>query len=209
MKKGVKLLTISAAIALFSVATGTIATSVVDASTSEESKQEAKTDEKASIRLAKAGYVFRLNHDATISLKAHQAAHLPKAEVEKLVNDQVLFKVDQVSSLRNGVQVHIVDQTGQAKGWVNIVSDLYNVNAQKKSLKKLIKAELKVMDYCDIMQMKSAKKQFKKVTKLADQVKDPNEQAIAKTSIKELKKWMGQLEYKDIPALLIGLYPRY
>lgn len=35
MKKGVKLLTISAAIALFSVATGTIATSVVDASTSE------------------------------------------------------------------------------------------------------------------------------------------------------------------------------
>lgn len=135
MKKGVKLLTISAAIALFSVATGTIATSVVDASTSEESKQEAKTDEKASIRLAKAAYVFRLNQDATISLKAHQAAHLPKAEVEKLVNDQVPFKVNQVSSLRNGVQVHVVDQTGQAKGWVNIVSDLYNVNAQKRALK--------------------------------------------------------------------------
>ena len=65
------------------------------------------------------------------------------------------------------------------------------------------------MDYCDIMQMKSAKKQLKKVTKLADQVKDPEERAIAKTSVKELKKWMGQLEYKDIPALLIGIYPRY
>lgn len=48
------------------------------------------------------------------------------------------------------------------------------------------------MDYCDIMQMKSAKKQFKKVAKLADQVKDPQERAIAKTSVKELKNgWVN------------------
>ncbi|MGL6206562.1 MAG: hypothetical protein ACRC1X_02135, partial [Lactobacillus panisapium] len=145
MKKGVKFLGISAAVTLFSIATGALATAVVDASSNTEQKQEGKTDKQASKRLIKAGYVFRLNQDARISLHAHKAATLPKEEVKQLINDQVLFKIDQVSSLRNGVQVHLVDQTGKYQGWVNIVSDLYNINSKKKSLRPLIKAELKVM----------------------------------------------------------------
>ena len=208
MKKGVKFLVISAAVTLFSIATGALATAVVDASSNTEQKQEGKTDKQASKRLAKAGYVFRLNQDARISLHAHKAATLPKEEVKQLINDRVLFKIDQVSSLRNGVQVHLVDQTGKHQGWVNIVSDLYNINSKKKGLRPLIKAELKVMDYADIMNMKAAKKQMKKVTKIANKLTG-TDKAIGQTSVKELQKWLGAMEYKDIPALLIGEYPRY
>lgn len=208
MKKGVKFIGISAAVTFFSFATGALATAVVDASSKTERSSEAKTDKQASKRLAKAGYVFCLNRDARMSVHAHKAEILPKKEVEQLANNQVLFKVDRVSSLRNGVQVHLVDQTGQYKGWVNIVSDLFNINSEKKSLQPLIKAELKVMDYADIMNMKAAKKQMKKVTKIASKLTG-NDKAIGQTSVKELQKWLGAMEYKDIPALLIGEYPRF
>ncbi|XP_031776076.1 uncharacterized protein LOC116415422, partial [Apis florea] len=48
MKKGVKFLGISAAVTLFSIATGALATAVVDASSNTEQKQEGKTDKQAS-----------------------------------------------------------------------------------------------------------------------------------------------------------------
>ncbi len=209
MKKSAKLVAFSAAVGLFLLATGAIATAKIDAAAkANQNLKEAKTDRIAEKRLAKAGYVFRLNKDARMSVHAHQVETLPKAEVRQLIDNQVLFKIDQVSSLRNGVQVHLVDQTAKHRGWVNIVSDLYNINSERQSLHQLIKAELKVMDNADIMKMKAAKKQMKKVTKIASHLRHKDKK-IGKASVRELENWLTEIEYKNIPALLIGEYPRY
>ena len=133
------------------------------------------SDKTWSKKLAKAGYVFKLTKDEVSA-------------------DGGLFQ------RKNGSLVHIVSQNGKYKFWTNFLTGTYNVNGLRKALKPLIKAE------AEVIHTTSKEKKTKMLVtaeKLANKLKG-SDKKLAQESIIQLKQWIDNKVFANIPTLLIG-----
>lgn len=182
-----------------------------------EAVQESTSSEKESLqiipakRLAKAGYIFRLTNDAVLfpNFTSPQGEPYSKKVVKKLIAQKVRFKVTEYGTAKTAIAAHIVDKSGKNQGWVSLDSNnIYNINAIKKALKPLVKAEMKVMDLFDEKGKQVASKQMPQVEKDVKKLHGKNKK-IGETSVKQLRKWLDYQgidgAYKEIPTLLFGL----
>lgn len=112
----------------------------------------------------------------------------------------MLFKIDRVESEKNGSLVHIVSQNGKYKFWTNFLTGTYNVNGLRKSLKPLTKTEAEIIN--NTSKEKIAKK-LVTAEKLANKLKG-SDKKLAQESITQLKQWIDNEVYANIPVLLIG-----
>lgn len=159
-------------------------------------------------KLSQENYVFKLKKHAVVFSEFGQSKTTAYDQkfIQSLIDKNVHFKITEAITPKNGAIVHIVDKTGKIQGWVSPISDIYNINSKRKSLRPLVKAELKAMNLQDKKQKKLALKSLSKAEKISKKLHSKNKK-IAKTSIKQLKTWMKQEKYQNIPTLLIGEYP--
>lgn len=206
---------IAAASLLFSLAS--VRKESVNVYAATESVQKNKNSENGNLqiipakRLAKAGYIFRLTKDAALfpNFTASQGEQYSKKVVKKLIDKKVRFKVTEYGTAKAALVAHIIDKSGKNQGWVSLESDnIYNINAKKKSLKPLVKAEMKVMNLVFEKGKEIALKEMPQVEKEIKQLHGKNKR-IGETSVKQLKKWLDYQgtdgAYKYIPTLLFGL----
>lgn len=208
MKKSSKLMVISTAVSLFTLATGTIATALVNASTKNNQENIMQIDQIATKQLNRAGYVFRLSSNSLMNpiyRQAEQVEKYSKAYVEQLVVNKILFKVTEVNSLNKHIMVHIIDQSGKYQGWVSLLTGIYNVKALKRNLKPLVKAEFEVMRIKDSQGKKAALKELIKVEQEIKRLPKRNKE-IGENSLLELQRWLNHGNYQFIPSLMIGQY---
>lgn len=121
----------------------------------------------------------------------------------KIPGKKDTYRVIEVKSIRNGATALIQSKQTRKKRWVNPITTFYNINVNKKALKKLINAELKVINEPD---SKRANQKLEQVQKIAKKLKGNNKK-IANQSIKQLKNRIKNPVYANIPALLVGTYP--
>ncbi len=164
------------------------------------------SDKTWSNKLTKAGYVFKLAKNIATTdgglyqrknglLKKYSLKH-----AKKVFAKNMLFKIDRAISVENGSLVHIVSQNGKYKFWTNFLTGTYNVNGLRKALKPLIKAE------AEIIHTASKEKIAKKLVtaeKLANNLKG-SDKKLAQESITQLKQWIDNKVFANIPTLLIG-----
>ncbi|CAM3136953.1 hypothetical protein SAMN04487792_1386 [Lactobacillus bombicola] len=208
MKKSSKLMVISTAVSLFTLATGTIATAFVNASTKNNQENIMQIDQIATKQLSRAGYVFRLSSNSLMNpmyRQAEQVEKYSKTYVEQLVVNKILFKVTEVNSLNKHIMVHIIDQSGKYQGWVSLLTGIYNVKALKRNLKPLVKAEFEVMRIKDSQGKKAALKELIKVEQEIKRLPKRNKE-IGENSLLELQRWLNHGNYQFIPSLMIGQY---
>ncbi|GAA6112585.1 MAG: hypothetical protein M3005_02625 [Apilactobacillus sp.] len=121
----------------------------------------------------------------------------------KIPGKKDTYRVIEVKSIRNGATALIQSKQTRRKRWVNPITTFYNINVNKKALKNLINAELKVINEPD---SKRANQKLEQVQKIAKKLKGNNKE-IANQSIKQLKNRIKNPVYANIPALLVGTYP--
>ncbi|GAA6114259.1 hypothetical protein [Apilactobacillus apinorum] len=121
----------------------------------------------------------------------------------KIPGKKDTYRVIEVKSVRNGATALIQSKQTKKKRWVNPITTFYNVNVSKKALKKLINAELKVINQPD---SKLANQKLAQVQKIAKKL-NGNNRKIANQSIKQLKNRIKNPIYANIPSLLVGTYP--
>ncbi|RMC47563.1 hypothetical protein [Lactobacillus sp. ESL0228] len=201
MKKSMRMTVISAAVSLFSVATGAIATLLINSF----SKKDQSQDKHASKQLARAGYTFKLSPHAVMYQQAEKQSTFEKKDVEQLIEQKTLFKIIAIKTINNTVMAHIIDQSGEHHGWVNLVSDLYNIKALKQGLKPLVEVELNLMRLKDNAGKQIALKQLPQVQKEIQNLSPRNKQ-IGEVSLRELMHWLEYDSNINIPSLLIGKY---
>ena len=164
------------------------------------------SDKTWSNKLAKAGYVFKLTKDEVsadggLFQKKHGLSKDYSLKyAKKIFAKNMLFKIDRVKSEKNGSSVHIVSQNGKYKFWTNFLTGTYNVNGLRKALKPLIKAE------AEVIHTTSKEKKTKMLVtaeKLANKLKG-SDKKLAQESIIQLKQWIDNEVYANIPVLLIG-----
>ena len=164
------------------------------------------SDKAWSNKLTKAGYVFKLAKNVATAdgglyqrknglLKKYSLKH-----AKKIFAKNMLFKIDRVESEKNGSLVHIVSQNGKYKFWTNFLTGTYNVNGLRKSLKPLTKTEAEIIN--NTSKEKIAKK-LVTAEKLANKLKG-SDKKLAQESITQLKQWIDNEVYANIPVLLIG-----
>ncbi|MBI0033649.1 hypothetical protein H3U50_04040 [Lactobacillus sp. M0398] len=164
------------------------------------------SDKTWSNKLTKAGYVFKLAKNIATTdgglyqrknglLKKYSLKH-----AKKVFAKNMLFKIDRAISVENGSLVHIVSQNGKYKFWTNFLTGTYNVNGHKKSLKPLIKTEVEMIT--NTSKEKIAKK-LVTAEKLANKLKG-SDKKLAQESITQLKQWIDNEVFANIPVLLIG-----
>ena len=164
------------------------------------------SDKTWSNKLAKAGYVFKLTKDVATDdgglfqrknglLKEYSLKY-----AKKVFAKNMLFKIDRAISIENGSLVHIVSQNGKYKFWTNFLTGTYNVNGHRKSLKPLIKIEAEIVT--NTSKEKIAEK-LVTAEKLANKLKG-SDKKLAQESITQLKQWIDNKVYANIPTLLIG-----
>ena len=164
------------------------------------------SDKTWSNKLAKAGYVFKLTKDVATDdgglfqrknglLKEYSLKY-----AKKVFAKNMLFKIDRAISIENGSLVHIVSQNGKYKFWTNFLTGTYNVNGHRKSLKPLIKIEAEIVT--NTSKEKIAEK-LVTAEKLANKLKG-SDKKLAQESISQLKQWIDNKVYANIPTLLIG-----
>ena len=164
------------------------------------------SDKTWSNKLAKAGYVFKLTKDEVsadggLFQKKHGLSKDYSVKyAKKIFAKNMLFKIDRVKSEKNGSSVHIVSQNGKYKFWTNFLTGTYNVNGLRKALKPLIKAEAEVIHTTP--KEKIAKK-LVTAEKLANKLKG-SDKKLAQESIIQLKQWIDNKVFANIPTLLIG-----
>ena len=163
------------------------------------------SDKTWSNKLAKAGYVFKLTKDEVsadggLFQKKHGLSKDYSVKyAKKIFAKNMLFKIDRVKSEKNGSSVHIVSQNGKYKFWTNFLTGTYNVNGLRKALKPLIKAEAEVIHTTP--KEKIAKK-LVTAEKLANKLKG-SDKKLAQESIIQLKQWIDNKVFANIPTLLI------
>ena len=164
------------------------------------------SDKTWSNKLAKAGYVFKLTKDEVsadggLFQKKHGLSKDYSVKyAKKIFAKNMLFKIDRVKSEKNGSSVHIVSQNGKYKFWTNFLTGTYNVNGLRKALKPLIKAE------AEVIHTTSKEKKTKMLVtaeKLANKLKG-SDKKLAQESIIQLKQWIDNKVFANIPTLLIG-----
>ena len=164
------------------------------------------SDKTWSKKLAKAGYVFKLTKDEVsadggLFQKKHGLSKDYSVKyAKKIFAKNMLFKIDRVKSEKNGSSVHIVSQNGKYKFWTNFLTGTYNVNGLRKALKPLIKTEVEMIT--NTPKEKIAKK-LVTAEKLANKLKG-SDKKLAQESIIQLKQWIDNKVFANIPTLLIG-----
>ena len=164
------------------------------------------SDKTWSKKLAKAGYVFKLTKDEVsadggLFQKKHGLSKDYSVKyAKKNFAKNMLFKIDRVKSEKNGSSVHIVSQNGKYKFWTNFLTGTYNVNGLRKALKPLIKTEVEMIT--NTPKEKIAKK-LVTAEKLANKLKG-SDKKLAQESIIQLKQWIDNKVFANIPTLLIG-----
>lgn len=202
MKKSMKITMISAAVSLFSVATGAIANLLINLSAKKDHDQDAY----ASKQLARAGYTFRLFPHAVMYHQVGKQPAFEKNEGIQLTDSKALFKIIAIRSNNNTVMADIIDRSGKHYGWVNLTSDLYNIKALKQGLRPLVAAELNLMRLKDNLGKQIALKQLVQVQKEIQKLSPRNKQS-GEASLRELMQWLEYSNDLHIPSLLIGKYP--
>ncbi|WLS85051.1 hypothetical protein [Lactobacillus apis] len=158
-------------------------------------------------RLAKDGYVFVLSPKAIVypecpNSSKYDVQPYNKDWVEKMAEKKTKFKITEFGLGKVEIMGHLVDQSGKQQGWISLVNgNFYHVDAKKKALKKLIKAETKAMD-----QKSDGKKVSLKQAEAEAKKLHGHNRKIALKSIKELKAWLnydGDYPYTYLPALTI------
>ncbi len=166
------------------------------------------SDKTWSNKLAKAGYVFKLAKNVATAdggLYQRKNGLLKKYSLKyakKVFAKNMLFRIDRAISIENGSLVHIVSQNGKYKFWTNFLTGTYNVNGLRKALKPLIKAEAEVIHTTP--KEKIAKK-LVTAEKLANKLKG-SDKKLAQESITQLKQWIDNEVFANIPTLLIGSF---
>ena len=166
------------------------------------------SDKTWSNKLAKAGYVFKLAKNiATTDGGLYQRKNgllkdYSLKYAKKIFAKNMLFKIDRVKSEKNGSSVHIVSKNGKYKFWTNFLTGTYNVNGLRKSLKPLIKTEVEMIT--NTPKEKIAKK-LVTAEKLANKLKG-SDKKLAQESITQLKQWIDNEVFANIPTLLIGSF---
>ena len=164
------------------------------------------SDKTWSSKLAKAGYVFKLAKDEVsadgglFQRKNGLVKEYSVKYAKKIFAKNMLFKIDRVKSEKNGSLVHIVSQNGKYKFWTNFLTGTYNVNGLRKALKPLIKTEVEMIT--NTPKEKIAKK-LVTAEKLANKLKG-SDKKLAQESIIQLKQWIDNKVFANIPTLLIG-----
>jgi len=164
------------------------------------------SDKTWSSKLAKAGYVFKLAKDEVsadgglFQRKNGLAKEYSVKYAKKIFAKNMLFKIDRAISIKNGSLVHIVSQNGKYKFWTNFLTGTYNVNGLRKALKPLIKTEVEMIT--NTPKEKIAKK-LVTAEKLANKLKG-SDKKLAQESITQLKQWIDNEVFANIPVLLIG-----
>ena len=164
------------------------------------------SDKTWSSKLAKAGYVFKLAKDEVsadgglFQRKNGLVKEYSVKYAKKIFAKNMLFKIDRVKSEKNGSSVHIVSQNGKYKFWTNFLTGTYNVNGLRKALKPLIKTEVEMIT--NTPKEKIAKK-LVTAEKLANKLKG-SDKKLAQESIIQLKQWIDNKVFANIPTLLIG-----
>lgn len=203
MKKSMKITAISAAVSLFSVATGAIANLVINLSAKKDHSQAAY----ASKRLARAGYTFRLSPHAVMYHQIGKQPAFEKSTRAQLTDPKTLFKIIALRSDNNTVMAAIIDRSGEHYGWVNLTSALYNIRALEWKLRPLVAAELNLMRLKDSSGKQIALKQLPQVQKEIQKLSPRNKQS-GEVSLRELMQWLEYSNDLHIPSLLIGKYPK-
>ena len=166
------------------------------------------SDKTWSNKLTKAGYVFKLAKNVATAdggLYQRKNGLLKKYSLKyakKVFAKNMLFKIDRAVSIENGSLVHIVSQNGKYKFWTNFLTGTYNVNGLRKSLKPLIKTEVEMIT--NTPKEKIAKK-LVTAEKLANKLKG-SDKKLAQESITQLKQWIDNEVFANIPTLLIGSF---
>lgn len=210
MKKSKKIITFLTLVTLLSVTVNE--TKIAKADTASAAPTQALISSNPNSvwtnKLSQENYVFKLKKHAVVFSEFGQSKTTAYDQkfIQSLIDKNVHFKITEAMTPKNGAIVHIVDKTGKIQGWVSPISDIYNINSKRKSLRPLVKAELKAMNLQDKKQKKLALKSLSKAEKISKKLHSKNKK-IAKTSIKQLKTWMKQEKYQNIPTLLIGEYP--
>ena len=164
------------------------------------------SDKTWSSKLAKAGYVFKLAKDEVsadgglFQRKNGLVKEYSVKYAKKIFAKNMLFKIDRAISVENGSLVHIVSQNGKYKFWTNFLTGTYNVNGLRKALKPLIKTEVEMIT--NTPKEKIAKK-LVTAEKLANKLKG-SDKKLAQESITQLKQWIDNKVFANIPTLLIG-----
>ena len=162
------------------------------------------TDKSWSKKLANAGYVFKLPYAQKGALYKNNGTSYSKKTLQKIINQNILFKVKNVKVIHNGVSVNLVSKDGKYKGYTTYVNAIYNKNLLNEDLQPLIKAELSVMHAKD--NGKPTEKLLSRAKTLAAGLTGQNRK-IALTSIKQLKQFIKRGTMAETPVLLIGKYP--
>lgn len=162
------------------------------------------TNKSWSKRLAKAGYVFRLTNASKGALYRNNGKSYSKKILRKIINNNTLFKVEQVRIIHNGVFVSLVSKDGKYTGYTTYVNAIYNKDLLNEDLKPLIKAELSVMQAKD--NGKPTDELLNQAETLAVELTGHNRK-IALTSINQLKGFIKRGTVAETPVLLIGAYP--
>ena len=210
MKKSLSIVAIAAvfgASLIYSVNNNYVPVKAADVSdTNTLVNNQGVSDKTWSKKLAKAGYVFKLTKDEVsadggLFQKKHGLSKDYSVKyAKKIFAKNMLFKIDRVKSEKNGSSVHIVSKNGKYKFWTNFLTGTYNVNGLRKALKPLIKAE------AEVIHTTSKEKKTKMLVtaeKLANKLKG-SDKKLAQESITQLKQWIDNEVYANIPVLLIG-----
>lgn len=151
-------------------------------------------------KLAKAGYVFKLKKDDLYHGKLNDRKVYSSEYADKIRAKKMLFKIDQVKSIKNGVTVHLLSKNGRHHFWTNFLTGTYNINGRKKTLRPIVNAEIKVIGTTDNQKVT---KQINQIKKLSGKLKGRNKK-LALESIKQLKRWLKDKKFANLPTLLIG-----
>lgn len=164
------------------------------------------SDQAWSNKLAKAGYIFKLSKDIYASSGGLFPSNFAKRQpysvkyAKKIYDKKMLFKIDQFKSVKNGTSIHIVSKNKKYQFWTNFLTGTCNIYGRRKALKPIIKAEIKVIRTTD---KKTASRLLAKATKVTAKLHGSNKK-IASDSIIQLKQWLNNKNFVNIPVLLIG-----
>lgn len=157
-------------------------------------------DKLWSKKLAKAGYVFKLNETYLYRDDSEDRISYSLEDAQKIKNQNMLFKIDEVKSVNNGSAIHLISKNGEYHFWTNFLTGVNNVNAQKAALQPLINAELKAIRAED---SQTASIQFDKANQLASKLQGKNKE-LAFESLQQLKQWLKDKRFANLPTLLLG-----
>jgi hypothetical protein len=163
-------------------------------------------DQAWSNKLAKAGYIFKLSKDVYDSFgglyPSNFVNHRPYSVkyAKKIYDKKMLFKIDRVKSIHNGTSIHVVSKNKKYRFRTNFLTGTYNIYGRRNALKPVIKAEVKAIRTTN---KKTASRSLAQAVKITSNLRGHNKK-IASASIVQLKQWLNDKDFANIPILLIG-----